>query len=161
MKRIVMTALVFAMLSGQQGLTMDGHGNAGQQATGNGQHEGMQHGSMAMPDRFIHSEMIDDIHTEFQIMSLASMNMTDPDGKTHHVMVTFMRENTKIDTLVGRVKVIAPSGKEQLGDLKDYGGGNFAANFSFDEKGKWGVICLFKDDQGKHTVKFWYEHQDM
>lgn len=159
MKKYLITGCILVTLSCGQGMAMDGHGHAKEEV--GGQHEGMQHGSMVMPDRFMHSEMADDIHSEFQIMSLASMNMTDPDGKSHHIMATFMRDNEKIERLVGKMKVIAPSGKEQLGDLKDFGGGNFAANFTFDEEGKWGVICLFKDDAGKHTVKFWYDHQDM
>ena len=96
----------------------------------------------------------------FMIM-MSIMNMKDPDGKTHHVMATFMRGDEKIEKAAGKVKLIAPSGKEQIADLKDYGGGNFAANFTIDEAGKWGVICLFKEDKGKHTVKFWYEHHQM
>lgn len=46
----------------------------------------------------------------------------------------------------------------QLADLKDFGSRVFAANYTIDEPGKWGVICLFKDADGKHTAKFWYEH---
>ena len=102
--------------------------------------------------------MVDGIHAEFQIMDLASMNMTDPEGRTHHVMVSFMKDEQKITQAVGKVKLIAPSGKEQLADLKDFGSGVFAVNFTIDEQGKWGVICLFKDTDGKHTVKFWYTH---
>lgn len=122
--------------------------------------QGMQHGSEKKPDSYMHAEMIDDIHAEFQIMDLASMQMTDPEGKTHHIMATFMKSDAKITSAVGKVKLIAPSGKEQIGDLKDYGGGSFAANFTIDEPGKWGVICLFKDESGQHTVKFWYPHPE-
>lgn len=123
--------------------------------------EGMQHGSDQKGGHFMHSVMVDDMHAEFQVMDLASMNMNDPDGKTHHVMATFMRNDQKVTTAAGKLKLIAPSGKEQIADMKDYGGGNFAANFNIDETGKWGVICLFKDDEGTHTVKFWYEHHAM
>ncbi|BBD09949.1 hypothetical protein [Desulfovibrio ferrophilus] len=118
--------------------------------------EDMDHGSTAKGGSFKHAAMTDGIHAEFQVMSLASMNMSDPDGKTHHVMAMFMKDGKKIEKAVGKVKLIAPSGKEQVGTLKDFGGGNFATNFNIDEPGKWGVICLFKDDAGKHTVKFWY-----
>ena len=48
-----------------------------------------------------------------------------------------------------------------MANLKDYGGGIFAANFTIDEPGKWGVICLFKEDKGPQTVKFWYPHMVM
>ena len=63
--------------------------------------------------------------------------------------------------MVGKVKLISPSGKEQIANLKGYGGGVFAANFTIDEPGKWGVICLFKDDMGPQTVKFWCPHMAM
>jgi len=124
-------------------------------------HSQMNHGSSHDSGHFKHEAMVDGIHAEFQIMSLASMKMSDPEGKTHHVMASFMKDKTKIEKAVGKVKLIAPSGKEQITPLKNYGGGAFAANFNFDESGKWGVICLFKDDTGKHTVKFWYEHHKM
>ncbi len=148
----------------QQGGGQSHEGMAGMEQGSSQTHEGMagmEHGSASMDGKFVHSAMADDVHTEFQIMDLASMNMTDPDGKTHHVMVTFMRDDQKIEKVAGKVKLVSPSGKEQIADLKDYGGGNFAANFTIDEAGQWGVICLFKEKQGKHTVKFWYEHGQM
>lgn len=123
--------------------------------------EGMQNGGDMKSDTFMHKAMVDDVNTEFQVMDLASMKMTDPDGKTHHVMATFMRGDEKITKMAGKMKLIAPSGKEQVVDMKDFGGGNFAANVMIDEPGKWGVICLFKDEMGQHTVKFWYEHKGM
>jgi hypothetical protein len=61
---------------------------------------------------FLHKEMVDDLYTEFQIMNLASMKMKDPEGKTHHVMVMFMRDNEKITKADGKIKLIPPSGKE-------------------------------------------------
>lgn len=123
--------------------------------------QGMDHGNNQKGDAFVHAVMVDGIHAELQIMDLASMNMSDEGGKTHHVMATFLKNNEKITKAVGKVKLIAPSGKEQLNDLKDYGNGIYAANFNIDEPGKWGVICLFKDETGKHMVKFWYEHDAM
>ena len=121
-------------------------------------HNKMEHGSSQKGGTFKHAVMVDGIHTEFQVMELAGMNMTDPEGKTHHVMASFMKDGEKITKAVGKMKLISPSGKEQLADLKDFGSGVFAANFTIDEQGKWGVICLFKDMDGKHTVKFWYQH---
>lgn len=124
-----------------------------------GDHAKMDHGSSHDEmGHFKHAAMVDEIHAEFQIMSLASMNMKDPDGKTHHVMASFQKDDHKIEKAVGKVKLISPTGKEQISPLKHYGGGAYAANFTFDESGKWGVICLFKDQEGKHTVKFWYTH---
>lgn len=123
--------------------------------------EGMDHGSSTEGGTFKHTVMVDGIHAEFQIMSLAAMNMTDPEGKTHHVMLSLMKDDAKIEKAVGKIKLIAPSGKEQVGTMKDFGNGVYAANFNIDEDGKWGVICLFKDKDGKHTVKFWYKHMKM
>lgn len=123
--------------------------------------EGMKDGGEQMDDGFVHNATVDDVQAEFKVMDLASMNMTDPEGRTHHVMATFMRNNEKITKVVGRIKLVSPSGKEQIADLKDYGSGIFAANFTIDEPGKWGVICLFKEGGGSHTVKFWYPHMTM
>ncbi len=125
--------------------------------------EGMDHDQMGekKDGGFVHTEMSGDLHSEFKVMDLASMNMKDPAGNTHHVMATFMRNHEKITQAVGKIKLIAPSGKEQLADLKDFGSGVFAANFKIDEPGKWGIICLFKESGGKHTVKFWYSHMPM
>ena len=116
----------------------------------------MDTGSM---DPFRHNETVDGIRAEFQVMSLAGMNMTDPEGNTHHIMVKFMHEKMdhQITNVTGKIKVISPSGKEQVASLKNYSG-IYAGNFTFDEKGKYGVICLFKESDTKHTVKFWYDH---
>jgi hypothetical protein len=132
-----------------------GHSASGQEMD----HSAMQHGSSSQDGHFMHAEMVDGIHAEFQVMELAAMNMTDPQGKSHHVMASFLKNDSKLEQAVGKVKLIAPSGKEQTATLTNYGSGVFAANFTIDEPGKWGVICLFKDDAGAtHTVKFWYPH---
>ena len=120
--------------------------------------QGMTHGSQQSSEAFVHEAMVDDIHSKFQVMDLANMNIVDPEGNTHHVMVNFSKDGESLTQAVGKVKLIAPSGKEQTATLKDYGSGTFAANFNIDEPGKWGVICLFKDEGGTHTVKFWYPH---
>jgi hypothetical protein len=74
-------------------------------------------------------------------------------------MVKFFNDgmNHQIKDVAGKIKVVSPSGKEQVGSLKDYSG-IYAANFTFSEKGKYGVICLFKVDGQKRLVKFWYPH---
>ena len=118
-------------------------------------HESGDHGSMG--NTFSHEAVVDGIRAEFQVMSLADMKMKDPDGHTHHVMAKFFDEATKdqIKEAVGKIKVIAPSGKEQEAGLKDYSG-VLAANFTVKEKGKHGIICLFKIGDNKYLVKFWY-----
>lgn len=122
-----------------------------------GQHGDMQH--QAPSGTFEHRETVEDIRTEFQVMSLASMNMTDPGGATHHVMVRFMEQNNDepIADAIGKVKVIAPDGREQVETLQNYNG-TFAANFKIEQTGKYGVICLFKAKGKQHVVKFWYPH---
>ncbi len=123
--------------------------------------KGMDMGSGTEKESFTHSAMAGDMQVEFKVMDLASMNMKDPQGKTHHVMATFKRNGTPADGIIGKVKLVSPGGKEQIASLKDFGSGIYAANFTIDEPGKWGIICLFKDEKGKQTVKFWYPHMAM
>ena len=112
-------------------------------------------GDMA-PMGTTHTETVDGIAATFQVMTLASMNMKDAHGATHHVMVDFVKDGAKLTGLKGSIKLVAPSGKEQTAALTDYSG-TLAASFKVDEPGKWGVICLFKDGDAKHVAKFWYE----
>ena len=118
----------------------------------------MEHAAMA--GKFEHRMIDKQIRAEFQIMSLASMNMKDPDGATHHVMVKLYDDsgNQQVKDAVGKVKVIGPDKIEQINSLKNYSG-NFAANFTFGNKGKYGVICLVKIGGEKHLFKFWYPHE--
>lgn len=114
----------------------------------------------AMAGKFEHQMVDKNIRAEFQIMSLASMNMKDPDGATHHVMVKLYDNSGKqpVKEAVGKVKVIGPDKKEQVNGLKNYNG-IFAANFTFSQKGEYGVICLVKINGEKHLFKFWYPHK--
>lgn len=128
-------------------------------------HGNMQSGEMEKMDHnsvggvFTHNEIVDGVKAEFQIMNLESMNMKDPDGNTHHIMVKFFNKESseQIKDVVGKIKIIGPSGKEQEGVLTDYSG-IYAANFTFDQQYKYGVICLFKAGDKKRVVKFWYLH---
>ena len=110
-------------------------------------------------ETFTHQEMVNGVRAEIQVMSLASMNLNDPEGNTHHIMVNFadVSSQKKIGNVIGKIKVISPTGREQVESLQNYSG-ILAANFTFDEKGKYGVICLFKVDGEKRLVKFWYPH---
>lgn len=168
---ILLAALLTVSLGPNLAGAMQGAQHGDTHGTEHGTEHGTDHGTEHGGDHgaghdnghggtYKHMATVDDIQAEFQVMSLASMDMSDPDGNTHHVMATFAKGNDKITKMVGKVKLIAPSGKEQTSELKDYGGGNFAANFLIDEDGKWGVICLFKDVDGQHTVKFWYPHTE-
>jgi len=148
MRRVLLLLAVISLVYAGSALAMQGM-------------EGMNHGDSTTDKTFTHTAMAGDVHAEFKIMDLASMNMKDPNGKTHHVMVTFTRDGQKLTKIVGKIKMISPDQKEQIADLKDFGGGVFAAMFTIDEPGKWGVICLFKDENGAQTVKFWYPHMAM
>ncbi|MDA8139841.1 MAG: hypothetical protein M0036_14415 [Desulfobacteraceae bacterium] len=108
-------------------------------------------------NEFKHSATVDGIRAEFEVMSLASMNMKDPQGNTHHIMVKFFKEGMDhpMQGVEGKIKVIGPDKNEQTNALKDYNG-ILAASFTFKEKGDYGVICLFKTGDQKHTAKFWY-----
>ena len=162
MKKIVITLACCGIFLIGNAMAMDkmnpDHSQMDQSKMEGMDHSQMNQGSMQEGGTFKHTVMVDGIHAEFQIMELASMKMSDPNGRTHHVMVSLSKDGQPITQAVGKVKLISPSGKEQLGDLKDFGNGIFAANFTIDEKGKWGVICLFKDKDGKHTVKFYYQN---
>jgi len=110
-------------------------------------------------EKFEHKTVVAGIRAEFEVMRLADMNIQDPDGNTHHIMVKLIHEERgqPIDNAVGRIKVIGPDKKEQINDLQNYSG-LLAANFTFNAMGQYGVICVFKVDDQKHTVKFWYQH---
>lgn len=131
-------------------------------------HQSQDHKSGSQPgtmksgvagDTFTHQAVVEGVRAEFQVMSLASMNMKDPEGNTHHVMVKFFDESSQdqIKNAVGKITLIGPSGKERVETLKNYNG-IFAANLTFAEKGQYGVICLFEMDGKKRLVKFWYPH---
>lgn len=113
-----------------------------------------------MTDKFEHQMVDKQVRAEFQIMSLASMNMKDTDGATHHVMVKLFdnSDNQPVKEAVGKIKVIGPDKNEQVNSLKNYNG-ILAANFTFGQKGKYGVICLLKINGEKHLFKFWYPHK--
>merc|ERR1711879_975757 len=125
----------------------------------------MDHSSMAQDGaksgHFKHADMADGIHTAFQIMSLASMKMKDPEGKTHHIMVSFSQNNKGLKDVAGEINAVSPSGKEQIGQLKHFGGGMYAANFTFDEAGEWAIVCQFQDQSKQHTMNFSYPHHEM
>ena len=151
MKRIMMTLAIVIFLASSTvvfaGSSHDGHDMD------------MKDGQ-AQSGTYEHHAVADGIRAEFQVMSLESMNMKDEDGATHHIMVKLIDDGNSQQVLgaIGKIKVISPSKKEQVQSLKDYNG-ILAANFTFEENGKYGVICLFKVNDEKKLFKFWYPHQ--
>jgi hypothetical protein len=117
----------------------------------------MDHGGMG--GTFKHTATEGGIEAAFEVMSLASMNMTSDEGDTHHIMVNLKeaKSGTPIKNAMGKIKVIAPDKTEQISPLKNYSG-ILAANFTFDRPGKYGVICLLKENDKKQVFKFWYHH---
>lgn len=129
-------------------------------------HKAMQkHGEGKMtgmtPDgTFKHHAVVEGISADFKIMSLDSMNMKDPEGNTHHIMVEFKDDSTKqhVKDASGNIKVIAPDKQTQTNQLKNYGE-IYAANFAFNQHGRYGIICLIKVDGKKHLYRFWYSYR--
>ncbi len=163
----IMTLIVFAAAA--PALAGDAH-NAGGHSdgahssmSGHDMTDGMkpESGKADMKDMqtYKHQAVVDGIQADFQVMSLASMNMSDPEGHTHHIMVKLEKkgEDHPIANAIGKIKVIGPDKKEQTSTLKQYGD-MMAGNFTFTEAGKYGVICLFVVDGQKHVVKFWYPY---
>jgi hypothetical protein len=148
LSHILGAMLIVSLIFTSGAWAMDGHDTHS---------DSMDHQSMT--GAFKHEMTTDGIKAEFQVMSLESMNMQDPDGATHHVMVKFFDADTgtQIKQAVGKIKIIGPSNKESVMSLKDYNG-IYAANFTVDEPGKYGVICLAKVDDKKPLYKFWYTH---
>jgi hypothetical protein len=60
------------------------------------------------------------IRGDFQIMTLASMNMKDPKGKTHHVMVKLFEDGSdgQIKEATGKVVITTPTNKRGRIPLK-------------------------------------------
>jgi hypothetical protein len=150
---LVVLALLLALSPGPFALAETVHRSHGDISKSGSMEHGQTGGT------FTYQEIVEGVQAEFQVMTLASMNMNDPQGKTHHIMVKFadLSSQKKIGNAMGKIKIISPTGKEQVERLENYSG-ILAANFIFDEKGKYGVICLFKVDGKKRLVKFWYPH---
>jgi DNA-binding transcriptional regulator of glucitol operon len=154
MKNALIAVVAAVTLSlGSWALAASPHQGHGEMAGSGAMGQGMAEGT------FTHQAVDQGVRAEFQIMSLASMKMKDTGAATHHVMVKFLQadKNEPLRNVMGKIKVVSPSGKEQTETLKDYSG-VYAANFSFPEKGNYGVICLFKAGDQQHLIKFWYPH---
>jgi hypothetical protein len=147
-KEKIIVTILFILMAATPALSADKHGSH------------VEGTDTQTSGSFTHKAMIDGMHAEFQIMSLASMNMKDQNGATHHIILKLSKAGADepIQQVVGKIKVIDPNGNEQIATLKDYNG-ILAANFAFKEPGKYGVICLFKENEKKHVTKFWYPHE--
>jgi hypothetical protein len=166
-KRIFIISVFIVALASLPVMAMQGHDSkkSGEIHDMKSSHEAdhSAHGdeteSSAGNGTFKHHASVEGVDAEFQVMSLTSMNMTSDKGETHHIMVNLSTadDGSPIKNTVGKIKVIGPDGKEQISTLKNYSG-ILAANFTFKVQGKYGVICLVKNEDKKHVFKFWYHH---
>ena len=160
-RTLFITAVIFALVA-VPAMAMQGHDMQSDKAMDHSGHDMQSDKKMdhtGMGGTFKHTATQGGIDAEFQVMSLASMNMTSDKGETHHIMVNLKQAGSggPIKNAVGKIKVIAPDKAEQESTLKNYNG-ILAANFTFKEPGKYGVICLLKDQDEKQVFKFWYHH---
>lgn len=156
-RTLILTAMTLSLLA-IPALAIQGHGSHDTKGHGMATEDKMDHSGM--DGTYKHMASGGGMDAEFQVMSLASMNMASDKGETHHIMVNLKSaDNGKpIKNAIGKIKVIAPDKSEQEGTLKNYSG-ILAANFTFKEPGKYGVICLLKNNSQKQVFKFWYPHQ--
>ena len=147
-----------AMQSHDSGKAGGGHDMHTDQQSDHSAH-GQDMQSAGKGGTFKHHASMDGMDADFQVMSLASMNMASDKGESHHIMVNLSEsgDGEPVKNAVGKIKVIGPDGKEQTSALKNYSG-ILAANFNFDKSGKYGVICLVKSEDKKRVFKFWYHH---
>ena len=158
-RTLLIAAVIFA-LAAVPAMAMQGHDMKSDDKMDHSA-QGMQMEQPGMGGMFKHHDSMDGMNAEFQVMSLASMNMTSDKGETHHIMVNLSEADggAPIQNAVGKIKVIAPDKTEQESTLKNYNG-ILAANFTFKEPGKYGVICLLKNQDEKQVFKFWYNHKE-
>lgn len=160
MINLIRAALVLVLLFGiPTASAMKGTGHGEHSLSGHStDHGAVANGHKPAAKHFKHTDTADGVHAVFQVMSLASMGMKDPGGKTHHIMVSFSKNNQKVKKAAGDMVVVSPSGKEQEGKLVHFGGGIYAVNFTFDEAGEWTVRCRFSVQGTTHTKSFSYQH---
>jgi hypothetical protein len=158
MRILLISAFIFALVA-VPAMAMQGNDMKSDDKKMDHSSHGMQMDSMGMGGTFKHMATEGGIDAEFQVMSLASMNMTSDKGETHHIMVNLKETDggAPIKDAVGKIKVVGPDGKEQVSTLKNYNG-ILAGNFTFKDPGKYGVICLLKNGDKKPVFKFWYDH---
>jgi len=100
-------------------------------------------------------------HKMMQDMKMDMSKMKMEPNATHHLALEISEEKggKKIEDAKVKVKVIDPNDKAQeklvewSKEMKHYG-----CDLEMKEKGKYGVIILFKTkDEKQHLAKFWYE----
>ena len=128
-------------------------------------HEGHDmHGGHPAMGGAAHEEVIDGVKATFNVQTMAdamkAMGMEMPKGvkETHHISVAFKDVKTGKTLTEGEVKIKVqnPDKTDQSKDLMGMHG-HFGADVVMTAKGKYGVMCKFKLQDGKvRNAKFWY-----
>ncbi len=161
MLKIKRIAIILALLlAASPALAMQGtdHGGHAAMSDKTMDHSATGNGHNDTSGSYKHVDNSDGVQAAFQVMSLESMHMKNADGKTHHIMVSLSKNTQKMKKAVGEIEVVSPTGKKQIGKLMHFGGGMYAANFTFDEPGDWSVTCTFESQGTKYAKQFSYPH---
>jgi len=129
-------------------------------------HGGMTGGTMKMETKEV---LVEGVKVTFQIMAndehrkmLKEMKMKEDveSGTTHNITLTLKDEKTQKEITDAQVtmKVIDPTGKDQVKDMKYEGAmKSFDAYFALPDKGKYQVIVLVKRGDHKMPAGIFYE----
>jgi len=124
-----------------------------------------EHGGHGGHGAAAHEEVVNGVKATFKVMGMKehmqAMNMELPKGvkETHHIAVEFKDVKSGKPLTEGevKVKVQTPDKTEQTKEMIGMQG-HFGADFTLAKKGKYGVMCKFKLQDGKvRSSKFWYE----
>ena len=128
-------------------------------------HEGHDmHGGHPAMGGADYEEVIDGVKATFNVQTMAdamkAMGMEMPKGvkETHHISVAFKDVKSGKTLTEGEVKIKVqnPDKSDQSKDLMGMHG-HFGADVVMTAKGKYGVMCKFKLQDGKvRSAKFWY-----
>jgi len=126
----------------------------------------MTGGTMKMETKEV---LVEGVKVTFQIMAndehrkmLKEMKMKEDveSGTTHNITLTLKDEKTQKEITDAQVtmKVIDPTGKDQVKDMKYEGAmKSFDAYFALPDKGKYQVIVLVKRGDHKMPAGIFYE----
>jgi len=157
-KGMIVALVLFFAVSSAWAMKGGDHGSHGDMSGDKMDHGSMAHDKKNSAEHFKYVDDSNGVKAVFQVMSLESMKMKDPEGKTHHIMVSLSKNSKQLKQAKGEIEVTSPSGKKQTGKLMPFGGGMYAANFTFDEVGDWGVTCKFSEQGEENTKHFNYQH---
>lgn len=153
-KMTVIIAALFALTAPVASFAAD-HGHGGGHDMGHGGHQG----------DVAHEEVVNGVKATFKVMGMKehmkAMNMELPKGvkETHHIAVEFkdVKSGKPLTSGEVMVKLQTPDKTTQTKELMGMQG-HFGADFTLAKKGKYGVMCKFKLQDGKvRNSKFWYD----